>query len=88
MVQHYPPMQAVADTTRGGLRFLVWVADLEAAMKKLDVRGWEVVLLCGLLGIPQRVVAQLLETSQRNVSKRFTDALEDITWYINGGTDD
>ncbi len=88
MVVFYPSMQAVSDTTRGGLRFTVWVADLERAMEKLDLAGWKVVLLVGLLGIPQHAVAELLQTSPRSVSRRYADALEDIHWYINGGTYD
>jgi len=88
MVAYYPELAATADTTRGGLRFLVWAADLEAAMEKLDLFGWKVILLHGLLGIPQRIVAELLATSQRSVGRRYTDAIEDITFFINGGTDD
>jgi hypothetical protein len=88
MVAYYPELAATADTTRGGLRFLVWVADLEVAMGKLDLFGWKVVLLHGLLGMPQRTVAELLETSQRKVNHTYADAIEDIAFYINGGTHD
>jgi len=88
MVPLYAAMQQVADTDRSGLRFVVWVADLEAAMDKLDLLSWQVVLLCGLIGIPQETAAKLLQTSQRSVSRRYTDALEDIHWFINGGTYD
>lgn len=88
MVVNYTNMQAVSDTTRGGLRFMVWVADLEVAMEKLDLPGWGVVLLHGLLGIPVPTVATLLQTSPRTVNRRYADALEDLTFYINGGIDD
>ena len=85
MVGSYESIGQVADTDRQGLKFLILLADLQGALDKLDQRGWEVMLLVGLLGIPQVKVAKLLNTSPRNVSRWYADAVEDVIFYINGG---
>lgn len=61
------------------------VADLDAALEQLPQDWWEVVLLHGLIGVPQAETAKLLRVSQQAVSKRYRRALEEIHYLMNGG---
>ena len=79
-------MRAAADTTRRGLRYLVELADINRALAQLPLKYWEVVLVHGLLGVPQQEAAQLLHVSQQAVSKRYRQGLEELTYLVNGGT--
>lgn len=87
LIEEYPAFRAAADTSprRRRLDFLVMLADLSRAVDGLEWKYWEVVLLHGLLGIPQTETARLLQVSQASVSKRYRQALEELTYMINGG---
>lgn len=85
LIEEYTALKEKADTSRTGLRFLVMLADLERALEQLPMKYWEVVLLHGLLGVPQMEVAQLLHVSQQAVAKRYRLGLEDAHYLINGG---
>ena len=76
-------MKAKVDTTRPGLRILVQLADLGRAMSCLSRSHWEVVLLCGLLGLPQEVAAPLIGIRQQTLSDRYQHAVEELTIHIN-----
>lgn len=54
-------------------------------MERLPDHYWEVVLLHGLIGLPQREVAELLGVSQPLVQRRYVAALAEITFHINFG---
>lgn len=86
MIGNYEQLRQTADTHPRRLVFLVILADLTYALDRLDQRGWEVMLLCGLLGLTQDHAAKLLQTSPRNVSRWLADAYEDVHYYINGGS--
>jgi len=85
MVEEYVALRAKADTSPGGMRALLQLADLDYVLARLPEKQWAVVLVHGLLGLNQEKAAALLHISQQAVSKRYRQALEDITYYINGG---
>jgi RNA polymerase sigma factor (sigma-70 family) len=85
LVEAYEAHRARADTTRKGLGFLVRLADLHKALEQIPMDYWEVVLLHGLIGVPQERVAELLQISRKTVSKRYRRGLEDTRWLMNGG---
>lgn len=85
LIEEYAALKEKADTSRSGLRFLVMLADLEKALAQLPLKFWEVVLLHGLLGVPQTEVARLLQVSHQAVSKRYRQGLEEASYLINGG---
>ena len=85
LVEGYAALVANADTTRGGLRFLVELADLDRALARLPSEYVEVVFWHGLVGLPQEEAAGVLQKSQTWVSKRYRFALEELTHFINGG---
>lgn len=85
LIETYPELREKVGTHRSGLRFLVMLADLDRAMARLPRKYWEVVLLHGLLGHDQGTTAQLLQVSHQAVSKRYRRAIEEVTYFINGG---
>lgn len=85
LVEGYSALDNSADTTRGGLRFLVELADLNRAFARLPEEFTEVVFWHGVRGLPQDEAAEVLQKSQTWVSKRYRRALEEITFLINGG---
>lgn len=87
LIEEYAALSAEADTTRQGLRCLVALADLNKALAKLPLKLWEVVLVHGLLGIPQQEAAEELHMKQQTLGKRYRQGLEDVHWFINGGDD-
>ena len=85
LVEEYEALQERKDTAPGRLRILFQLADLDRALERLPMKYWEVVLLHGLLGVPQRVAAQLLRVSQQAVSKRYRRGICDLYYLMNGG---
>lgn len=85
MVEEYASLEAKADTSPRGMRALLQLADLDYELARLPLPYWEVVLLHGLLGFSQEETAALLQISQQAVSKRYRKALEELTYFINGG---
>lgn len=83
LIEGYSAYRARVDTDRAGLNFLVQIADLDRVLALIPDGYWEVVLLCGLLGMSQRAVAELLNRSQQAIGKRYANALEEITHQIN-----
>jgi DNA-directed RNA polymerase specialized sigma24 family protein len=74
------------DTTHWGLHALAAVADMDLALERaLTAEQRKVVLLHGLLGAPQRNVAEWLNVNQATVSRRYETALELVQWHLNGG---
>lgn len=78
-------MRARMDTTRAGLNVLVRVADLERALKLLPAKYREVVYWHGLLGLSQDETGRILQISHQAVGKRYRQALEELTYLMNGG---
>lgn len=85
LIEEYAGLRARVDTTPSGLRPLVQLADLNRALARLSRKYREVVLLHGLLGLPQDEAARRLEVSQQAVSKRYRLALEEVHYLMNGG---
>jgi DNA-directed RNA polymerase specialized sigma24 family protein len=84
LIEEYAGYQAMADTSRRGLRYLVLLADLNGALDQLPLKYWEVTLLVGLLGVPEQEAAVMLKIKQQTVSKRYRQALGEIHYLING----
>lgn len=85
LIEEYAALKAKVDTTRPALRFLVMMADLERALKRLPRKYREVVLLHGLVGLSSAETAQHLSVSYQAVSKRYRQALEEVHYLMNGG---
>lgn len=86
LIEHYEIMREAVDTHPRKLGWLALRADLDAVLARLPLKYWEVVLLHGLIGFDQNATAQLLQISQSAVSKRFRKGVEELHYYINGGT--
>lgn len=87
LVEGYAALLSSADTTTTGLRYLVELADLNLALRRLSEEYTEAVFWHGIARFSQEDAARVLQKSQSWVSKRYRLGLEDITFYINGGTD-
>lgn len=85
LVEGYAALVSSADTTTTGLRYLVELADLNRALSRLPREYRGVVFVHGIRGLTQEDTARVLQKSQRWVSHQYRDALEEITWAINGG---
>lgn len=85
LIEEYQALKAKVDTDLYGLNYLVQMADLDRVLERIPWNYWEVVLLHGLLGLPQTTVGACLGITQQAVSKRYENALEEITHQINGG---
>lgn len=87
MIEAYSSLKETRGTQPGRrLDVLLRLADLDMALDTLPHDLWEVVLLHGLIGIPQDETARLLQTSQRSVSRRYRQGIEHAHYFINGGT--
>lgn len=85
LIESYPETANKRDTTPSGLYALVRIADLDKALQQLPLDYWGVILLHGMLGLPTREVARLLEKSHVWVGKRYHKALEELHYLMNGG---
>lgn len=83
LIEEYQAFKEKVDTDLYGLNYLVQLADLDRVLARLPDNYWEVVLLCGLLCLPQRDAAELLGTSQPTLSRRYTSALEEVAHQMN-----
>lgn len=83
LVRDYSAFRARVDTDRAGLNFLVQIADLDRVLALIPRSYMEVVLLHGLMGLPQRTVAELLNKGQSTISERFESAMVEITHQLN-----
>jgi DNA-directed RNA polymerase specialized sigma24 family protein len=83
LIQDYQAFRARVDTDRAGLNFLVQMADLDRVLALIPRGYLEVVLLHGLMGLPQRTVAELLNRGQSTISERYDNALVEITHQLN-----
>lgn len=66
------------------LHILLCLLDIERAMKTLNRKEYEAVLLCGLNGIAMRTAGNLMGVSAMTMSRRYRSGLENITTYLNG----
>lgn len=85
LIEGYAELLEKVDTTRRGLRYLVTLADLSRALRHLPRKYWEVVLLVGLFGLSHAEASGHLRVSHHAVTKRYRRALEETTYWINGG---
>lgn len=85
LVEGYAVALEDRDTTDRGLRILVAVADLKLAFRRLALADKEVLLVCGILGLPQREAAEWYEKSHTWVGKQYRVALDNLTYEMNGG---
>ena len=86
LIDEYAALKAKADTSPAGMSALIQLADINLQFAMLPEGLWAVLLLHGLLGFDQRTTAELLRIPQTRVSRRYADALDEVTYYINGGT--
>jgi DNA-directed RNA polymerase specialized sigma24 family protein len=87
LVEHYELLRELSDTDGRGLGWLALRTDLDAVLAQIPEQYWVVILLHGLIGFSQAETAQLLRVSQQAVSKRYRHGLEELHYWINGGTD-
>lgn len=85
LIEEYAALKEKVDTTRPALRFLVMMADLDRALKRLPRKYREVVVLHGLIGLSSAETATLLQVSYQAVAKRYRQALEEVEYLMNGG---
>jgi len=86
MIAQYSALSSMADTKPGRrLDTLLRLADLNRALDQLPLDLWRVVLVHGLIGIPREEAAAELQTSPRSVSRRYREAIEEVTYTMNGG---
>jgi len=83
LLVEYQAWKSKVGTDARGLHFLVQMADLDRVLARLPDNYWEIVLLHGLLDIEQRDVAVLKNVGQATVSRRFTNALDEIVHQLN-----
>lgn len=86
MVEEYQALRSKADTSPSGMRALLQLADIDYELARLPLEYWAAVLVCGLLGFSQEDAAEALHLSQQAVSKRYRLGLEELCYFINGGT--
>jgi DNA-directed RNA polymerase specialized sigma24 family protein len=67
------------------MRALIELSDIDSALAFVSDDNYPSIFLHGLLGIPLRDVADLLEISHVEVSRRYHEGLVEITHFINGG---
>lgn len=72
------------DPTRRGLDLLCQLIDIDAAISRLGPLEYQAVLLCGLLGIPEELVANDLGVHRTTMERRYQRALEVLTAELNG----
>jgi RNA polymerase sigma-70 factor (ECF subfamily) len=86
LIEEYAAVKEKVGTRPGmPLLYLVMVADLERALKRLPRKYREVVVLHGLVGLSSAEAAKLLSVSYQAVSKRYRQALEEVQYLMNGG---
>lgn len=86
LIENYEVLRETGDTHPRKLNWLVLRTDLDAVLARLPEKYWEVVLLHGLIGFSQAETSTLLEVSQQAVSKRYRHGIDEVVFYINGGT--
>lgn len=85
MVMYYQELKQMVDTKPGRrLDMLLRLADLDAALSRLPMKLWRVVLVHGLLGVDRDQAAVALKISAGATSKRFRQGIEELLWHING----
>lgn len=85
LIEHYEHLRELTDTKARGLEWLARRNDLDDALALIPEEYWEVVLIAGMIGFTTYETARLLQISRATVSKRYRYAIEEITYYINGG---
>jgi DNA-directed RNA polymerase specialized sigma24 family protein len=84
MVRNYAELREVAGTRPGRpLDTLLRLADLDRALAHLSRDLWRVMLVHGLIGVPQAEAAVDLKISQQAVSKRFRLGIEELYYHMN-----
>jgi DNA-directed RNA polymerase specialized sigma24 family protein len=84
-IEEYEERRERKDTVPGGsLYALLVLADIDTALKRLNRKELEAVLLCGMCGIATRTAGVLLGVSAMAVSRRYRSGLETLTTYLNG----
>lgn len=83
LIREYEAFRSRVDTDRAGLNFLVQLADLDRVLALLPRGYQEVVLLHGLMGLPQRDVAELLSKQQSTISERYERAMVAVHTLLN-----
>lgn len=84
MIKDYSALKQVVGTKPGRqLETLVRMADLDRALALLPLDLWKVMLVHGLIGVPQAETAAELHLSQRAVSKRFHRGIEELYFHMN-----
>ena len=89
LVEGYDTLRWMKSTEPGrGLDLLCQLMDVDRAVSRLGPQEYQVILLCGLIGISEQDAAQALEVHQTTVSRRYQRALEVLAADLNGDSDD
>jgi DNA-directed RNA polymerase specialized sigma24 family protein len=84
-IEEYEERRENRDTKPGGpLYTLLVLADIDQALKHLNRKEYEAVLLCGMCGIATRTAGVLVGVSAMAMSRRYRSGLETLTTYLNG----
>lgn len=84
LIEGYAELREAKDTTPRGLRFLVTLADLDRAVKRMPPREYQAVLLHGLLGHTVRAAEVLLGVQRSTLDDRYQAGIAWLTNYLNG----
>lgn len=85
LVEEYEALRVRADTTEGGLRALLSLADLRRAFRRLTPKQKEALFWHGVARFSQEEVANRLGIDQSNVARRYEHALDRLYEIINRG---
>ena len=85
LVEEYEALREKRDTSRRGLGYLCYLADLDRAVARLTQKQREAVVLHGKIGLSYAECGRRLGISGSSVASRYTHALERLTLLMNGG---
>lgn len=87
LVEGYEELREIKSTgSNRGILVLVKLADLEKAIRSLNPREYEAVILCGMIGLTMRVSGKFLSVSAQTMSNRYNRGLRSLARYLNGGS--
>lgn len=87
LIENYEAAREVKDTSRKGLTFTIWLADLDRAIHAMPPKEYQAVLLHGLLRMTARDVGDLFEVHHTTVLARYDAGVRWLTAYLNKGDD-
>ena len=85
LVEEYAELRELKGTgTKGGVRHICFLADLDKALRAMPTKAYRYVLLHGLLHLPVRDTAEFFGVHPATAQENYVRALTWITDYLNG----